>query len=369
MVTPINTNRYREIEQINYHEGNTKKIIEFVTNLLDDAVNRHASDIHLEPQQHKMRVRFRIDGVLHLICEPHYATTAAIMSHLKVCANLDIAEKRLPQDGRLEIHLSQYALNARISVLPTLFGEKIVLRLLYKNKNCLNIEKLGLQNHQKIALLNAISKPQGLILITGPTGSGKTTTLYTLLERLNTIEKNITCIEEPVEIELPGTNQLSINHKIGMDFQNGLRALLRQDPDIIVIGEIRDAETAKMAIQAAQTGHLVFSTLHTNSAIESLSRMKLLGISNIEIEESVILIVAQRLLRKLCKLCNKKPIVNCPKCLNGYSGQTGIYEYIEKNQLKEKNRLKIKIQYLKDCAQIKVKSGITSVDEVKRVLG
>lgn len=369
MAMPINTNRYREIEQVNYHENNTKKIIEFVTHLLDDAVNRHASDIHLEPQQQKMRVRFRIDGVLHPICEPHYATIAAIVSHLKVCANLDIAEKRLPQDGRLEVHLNQSALNARISTLPTLFGEKIVLRLLYKNKNRLDIQKLGLEYDQKTAFINAISKPQGLILITGPTGSGKTTTLYTLLGQLNTAEKNITCIEDPVEIELPGSNQLSINHKIGMTFQTGLRALLRQDPDIIVIGEIRDAETAKMAIQAAQTGHLVFSTLHTNSAVESLARMKLLGVSNIEIAESVILIVAQRLLRKLCQQCNKKTVKMCPYCLNGYSGQTGIYEYIERQYFQSKNQSEIKIHGLKDSAQIKIKRGITSIDEVKRVLG
>ncbi len=336
------------------NQNDDLRISQFVEQMLIDAIQKHASDIHLEPYKPGYRLRFRIDGILHSITELSLDFANRCLARIKVMAKLDIAERRQPQDGRfsLIINTSENR-DFRISTCPTLLGEKIVARILDANPAVLDLEQLGLDTQQKHQLINLIEKPQGLILVTGPTGSGKTITLYTILQKLNSAEKNIATVEDPVEIELAGINQVQINLKIELTFAKALRALLRQDPDIIMIGEIRDQETADIAIKAAQTGHLVLATLHTNSAAETLTRLLMMGISSFNLIQALQLIIAQRLLRKLCPHCkqayNSAEFLHnhpelattlaeppsaifsasaCEMCTQGYSGRTGVFEFL-----------------------------------------
>ncbi|EKD44847.1 MAG: hypothetical protein ACD_70C00207G0001, partial [uncultured bacterium] len=291
--------------------------------LLSDAIHRGASDIHFEPYQQHFRVRFRIDGLLREIISLPNQLTDAITSCVKVLAHLDIAIKRMPQDGRLGFRsYLGFFKDCRVNTCPTIHGEKSVVRLLDANTEIRSIEQLGLNKKNQKIILDCIQKPQGLILVTGPTGSGKTITLYTLLNLLNQQHRNITTIEDPVEMQIEGINQTHINTKTGLTFSHTLRALLRQDPDVIMIGEIRDQETAEMAIRAAQTGHLVLSTLHTNSAPEAITRLCHMGIAPFHLCSALTLVIAQRLVRKLCVHCDK----GCTYCTDGFQGRTGIFE-------------------------------------------
>jgi type IV pilus assembly protein PilB len=363
-------------------------VVSLVQTLLDNAVSKGASDIHFEPYQHSYRVRLRMDGILHPVTLPTREMTnqlsAQISARLKVMAKLDSTERRLPQDGRfIFTHSASQNRDCRINTCPTLFGEKIVIRLLDTNKKSLNFDQLGMDAAQKEHFQRSIQKPQGMLLITGPTGSGKTVSLYTALNALNNPNKNISTVEEPIEIHLDGINQIDINAKIGLDYATALRALLRQDPDVIMIGEIRDTETAKIAIQAAQTGHLVLASLHTNSASESLSRLANLGITAFNIASSVTLIIAQRLARKLCPHCKtaEHTPVGCEHCTQGYYGRTGIFEVLPltatlrtmlcegrhlaeiQNQARQEG-----FRSLQESAADKVRQGLTSIAEVNRII-
>lgn len=346
--------------------------------LLEDAIHQKASDIHCEPQDNTLRIRFRIDGLLHtlLITEKkHYPT---LCSHLKVIAQLDIAEKRLPQDGRFRFLTdSGFSKDCRISTCPGLFGEKIVIRILHAEKKLLQLNQLGLSEPDQEKFLTQIKKPHGLILVTGPTGSGKTVTLYTALHKLNQESKNIATVEDPVEIYLEGIHQVNIQPKAGLDFAKILRAFLRQDPDILMVGEIRDSETANIAIRAAHTGHLVLATLHTNSAVESITRLMNMDISPHQLSSSLNFIVAQRLVRKKCPYCQ----TGCDHCHKGYKGRTGIFECLALNDAlreaitQQSSPQKIQslaiaagMRTLEEDAQIKLKKNITSKEEIQRVL-
>jgi type IV pilus assembly protein PilB len=328
-------------------------IVRFVNKVLYDAIKQGASDIHVEPYEKIYRVRFRQDGILREIARPPLNIANRICSRLKIMSGMDISERRIPQDGRIKLKLSRTkAVDFRVNTLPTLWGEKIVLRILDPSSAQLGIDVLGYEPVQKQQYLNALHQQQGLILVTGPTGSGKTVSLYTGINILNTRERNISTAEDPVEINLEGINQVAVNVKVGLTFAVALRAFLRQDPDVVMVGEIRDLETAEIAIKAAQTGHLVLSTLHTNSAPETLTRLKNMGVPAYNIATSVKLIIAQRLARRLCKHC-KKPLklpprillqegfseeqirtmqlygaVGCDKCHDGYKGRVGIYEVV-----------------------------------------
>lgn len=378
-ITPIEDS----ISNYAIDEADDGPMSEFVKRLIDDAVSQQASDIHIEPFTDHCRIRIRRDGLLTEIAStpPHFATR--LITRLKILSQLNIAERRLPQDGRLRLPFS--SLDIRINTCPTLCGEKIVLRLLNANKINLDIHALGLTQSQQTLLLSTLIQPQGLILVTGPTGSGKTITLYSAINFLNQIEKNISTVEDPIEIEFPGINQVNINPRIGLDFAMALRSLLRQDPDIIMIGEIRDSQTANIAMQAAQTGHLVLSTLHTNHAIETLSRLQSIGLSASQFIHSVSLIIAQRLVRKLCDDCKKLSDENfylpigCPHCHQGYKGRTGIFEFIPMTEkmLKaitsdthSKQLQEIHCEEsLWEAGMRLVRAGITSHAELLRVLG
>lgn len=356
-------------------------LIQLVDKTIKDAIQLSASDIHIEPFENYSRIRFRLDGILHEVKKIPLHLALRFVTRLKVIAKLDITERRLPQDGRFQLH----NVDIRINICPTQFGEKIVLRLLNSNKISLNISNLGFSSAQKEMFLKHITRPQGLILVTGPTGSGKTVTLYAALNYLNSIEKNISTAEDPIEIQLPGINQININSKIGLEFSTILRTLLRQDPDIIMLGEIRDNETAHIAMQAAQTGHLVIATLHTNSAIETLTRLQYMGITPHDIIASVSLIISQRLVRKLCPHCKYKQNeheytgIGCLQCLKGYKDRTGIYEFFpvtEKvaNDILQKDinaiRQHIKSELhetLYESGLKLVQQGITSKMELHRV--
>ncbi len=353
--------------------------VALIDRILTDAVYRQASDIHFEPMQHRYRIRIRIDGILHETIQPPIQLSTMIASRLKIMAALDISEKRLPQDGRFTFSLKT-GLNrdCRLSTCPTLFGEKLVVRILNPHKHLLSVEELGLNEKSKRLFIDAIQKPQGLILVTGPTGSGKTITLYTALNMLNDIHKNIVSIEDPVEIQLNGINQVNVHPKAGLNFSKALRAFLRQDPDIIMVGEIRDEETANMAIRAAQTGHLVLTTLHTNSAAEALTRLVNMGVAPYNIASSVNLIVAQRLVRKTCLHCLSS---GCQFCMSGYKGRTGVFETLGISSAIKKliasnasaHRLAEQaqqegMQSLWDAASDKVKAGITTPAEIIRVI-
>ena len=378
-------------------------VVRFIQKILIDAINEGASDIHFEPYEKFFRVRVRQDGVLREIARPPLALKEKISARLKIISRLDISEKRIPQDGRTKLTLSKSkSIDFRVSTLPTLWGEKIVLRILDASQAMLGIDALGYEPEQKAALLEAIERPYGMILVTGPTGSGKTVSLYTCLNLLNKPEVNISTAEDPVEINLPGINQVNINDKVGLTFAAALRAFLRQDPDIIMVGEIRDLETADIGVKAAQTGHLLLSTLHTNDAPSTVERLRNIGIAPFNIASSVILITAQRLVRRLCTC--KKPIdipvealisagfseeeldgswqpygpVGCEKCRgSGYKGRTGIYEVmpiseaIQRLVMANASAMEIEAQArsegvrsLRQSGLLKVKHGITSLTEV-----
>ncbi|EKD69800.1 MAG: Type II secretion system protein E [uncultured bacterium] len=364
-------------------------IINFVDQLLEEAIHQHVSDIHIESFENTCRIRFRHDGILQENISIPIHLAQRIMSRLKIMANLNITEKRIPQDGKIHFK-KQGKIDIRINICPTLFGEKAVLRLFNSDHASLGINTLGMSKQQEEIFLQALSQPQGLILVTGPTGSGKTTTLYSALNHLNKIEKNISTVEDPVEIELPGVNQVNINPSIGLDFTMILRALLRQDPDVIMIGEIRDKETATIAIQAAQTGHLVLSTLHTNDAIHSIIRLRALGISVENILNSIHLVIAQRLLRMICQHCQALSLpqyslnsaLHCNQCYHGYQGRTGVFELLPIptsliNMTANLTNItqfiyeltKYKLSSLRESGLEKVHIGITNNAELTRVFG
>lgn len=381
-------------------------VVKFVQHLLLDAIQRGASDIHLEPYEKSFRVRYRIDGILQEIINPPMGLREGITSRLKILARLDISERRLPQDGRLRVRLSKdRAIDFRISFLPTLYGEKIVLRILDPASAKVGVERLGFFPEQQAAFLEAIHRPYGMVLVTGPTGSGKTVTLYTSLNILNTAGVNISTAEDPVEINLSGINQVNVNDKVGMTFSTALRAFLRQDPDIIMVGEIRDLETAEIAIKAAQTGHMVLSTLHTNDAPQTLTRLENMGIPTFNIASAVQLVLAQRLARRLCEHCKKSATipehamleagfskdelkgwrpytaVGCEKCnKTGYKGRVGLYQVMPISEamrnmiLEGKSAADLAVQAaaeniltLRQSGLRRVMDGTTSLDEVMRV--
>jgi len=385
--------------------GDEAPVVKFVNKILVDAIRRGASDIHFEPFETQYRVRLRMDGMLRAVASPPMKLANRISSRLKVMAGLDIAERRVPQDGRIKLNLSKNkSMDFRVSTLPTLFGEKIVLRILDSSSAKLGIDKLGYEEDQKKLYLDAIAKPYGMVLVTGPTGSGKTVSLYTALNILNTAERNISTVEDPVEIRVEGINQVQQNTKRGMTFAAALRSFLRQDPDVIMVGEIRDLETAEIAIKAAQTGHMVLSTLHTNDAPQTVARLMNMGIAPYNITSSVTLIIAQRLARRLhsCKKPMQLPpqvlldagftqadidagltiyeAVGCDECNEGYKSRVGIYqvmpmlEDIQKIILQGGNALQIAevarkagINDLRASALKKVKDGVTSLAEIDRV--
>lgn len=381
-------------------------IVKFINQMLLKAIQMGASDLHFEPYETKYRIRFRIDGILHQIATPPVNLKERFSARLKVMARLDIAEKRLPQDGRIKLKIApNKSMDMRVNSLPTLWGEKIVLRILDSSAAKLNIDQLGYNDVQKKQYLDALSKPQGLILVTGPTGSGKTVSLYTGLSILNDEETNISTAEDPVEINLYGINQVQMNPKAGLTFASALRAFLRQDPDVIMVGEIRDLETAEIAIKAAQTGHLVLSTLHTNSAAETLTRLLNMGVPSFNIASSCTLIMAQRLARRLCSKCKVVQEVSdqqlravgfteeeikqgitlygpngCDACSGGYKGRVGIYEIMVMNDriaeaiMDNANSIEINkiaveqgMLTLRRSALEKAMLGLTSIAEVKRV--
>jgi len=377
-------------------------VVRFLQKMLIDAINARASDLHFEPYEYHYRVRFRVDGELREITQPPIAIKEKLASRIKVISRLDIAERRVPQDGRMKLKFGNKAIDFRVSTLPTLFGEKIVIRILDPSSAKLGIEALGYEKIERERLIKCIYRPYGMVLVTGPTGSGKTVSLYTCLNLLNQPGVNISTVEDPAEINLPGVNQVNVNDKAGLSFAAALKSFLRQDPDIIMVGEIRDLETADIAIKAAQTGHMVMSTLHTNDAPTTLTRLLNMGVAPFNIASSVLLITAQRLCRKLCDLCKKpadfpreamlnagfaeedldgtwKPFraVGCSSCNNGYKGRVGIYQVmpisdeIQRIILAEGTAVDIakqaKLEGVRDLRQsglVKVRSGVTTLDEV-----
>ncbi|MCU0121994.1 type IV-A pilus assembly ATPase PilB [Pseudomonas sp. B2M1-30] len=380
-------------------------VVRFVHKMLLDAIKSGSSDLHFEPYEKNYRVRVRTDGILREVARPPIQLASRIAARLKVMASLDISERRKPQDGRLKMRLSKSkSIDFRVNTLPTLWGEKVVIRILDPTSAQMGIDALGYEPEQKELYLAALKQPQGMILVTGPTGSGKTVSLYTGLNILNTVDINISTAEDPVEINMEGVNQVNVNPRQGMDFAQALRSFLRQDPDVIMVGEIRDLETAEIAIKAAQTGHLVLSTLHTNSAAETLTRLHNMGIPGFNIATSVSLIIAQRLARKLCSHC-KKPIeippetllregfpeerigsftiyepAGCDHCNGGYKGRVGIYEVVKNTAelqrliMAEGNALEIDTQMRRDgfndlrtAGLHKAMQGITSLEEINRV--
>ncbi len=381
-------------------------IVRFINKIMVDAIKKGASDIHFEPYEKHFRIRLRQDGVLTEIARPPVTLAMKLSARLKVMARLDIAERRIPQDGRIKLKLSKNrAIDFRVNTCPTLYGEKVVCRLLDPSSAQLGIDALGYEENQKQLYLQTLAKPYGMILVTGPTGSGKTVSLYTGLNILNTVDRNISTAEDPAEINMPGVNQVNVNPKVGLTFAAALRAFLRQDPDIIMVGEIRDLETAEIAIKAAQTGHLVLSTLHTNDAPKTLTRLIDMGVKPYAIASSVSLIIAQRLARRLCSNC-KEPIdipaeallkegftradvesgltifhaKGCSQCTNGYKGRVGIYqvmpcsETIGRIMMEGGNSMQIAAQAksegvadLRQSGLKKVKDGLTSLEEINRV--
>jgi len=381
-------------------------IVRFVNKVMLDAIKRGASDIHFEPYERSYRIRFRLDGVLKEVATPPVQLAVKMAARLKVMSRLDIAERRVPQDGRIKMKITKTrAIDFRVSSCPTLFGEKIVMRILDSSSAMLGIDALGYEPFQKQLYLDCLARPHGMILVTGPTGSGKTVSLYTGLNILNTEDTNISTAEDPVEIMLPGINQVNINTKVGLTFAGALRAFLRQDPDVIMVGEIRDLETAEIALKAAQTGHLVLSTLHTNDAPKTLTRLVDMGVKPYAIATSVSLIIAQRLARRLCNSCktrldvpeeallkegfSQQQIANglnifgpvgCPNCTDGYKGRVGIYEVMPISEqigrviMAGGSAIEIKDQAaaegvwnLRQSALHKVAKGVTSIDEINRV--
>jgi type IV pilus assembly protein PilB len=380
-------------------------IVRYVNKMLLDAINMGASDIHFEPYEKNFRVRYRVDGLLHEAASPPVNTAARMTARIKVMSRLNIAERRVPQDGRIKMVLSKNkAIDFRVNTCPTLYGEKIVLRILDPTSAQLGIEALGFELQQRNAFEAAIKKPYGMILVTGPTGSGKTVSLYTGLNMLNKPDVNISTAEDPVEIQVPGINQVNVNVKTGLTFAEALRAFLRQDPDIIMVGEIRDLETAEIAVKAAQTGHLVLSTLHTNDAPQTLTRLANMGVPPFNIASSVNLIMAQRLARRLCEHCKttdelpKEALieegfkeqeipnlkvykaVGCELCTQGYKGRVGIFQVMPVSDTMGKmimegaNSIQLErqadkegVHSLRQSGLEKVRAGITSLEEINRV--
>ncbi|HEB95268.1 MAG TPA: type IV-A pilus assembly ATPase PilB [Sedimenticola thiotaurini] len=380
-------------------------VVRFVNKVLLDAINGGASDIHFEPYEKSFRVRFRQDGMLHEVASPPVNIASRLTARIKVMSRMNIAERRVPQDGRIKMVLSRNrSIDFRVNTCPTLYGEKIVLRILDPTSAQVGIEQLGFEEEQRTAFMEAIGKPYGMILVTGPTGSGKTVSLYTGLNLLNKPDINISTVEDPVEIQVPGINQVNMNPKTGLTFAEALRAFLRQDPDIIMVGEIRDLETAEIAVKAAQTGHLVLSTLHTNDAPQTLTRLANMGVPPFNIASSVNLIMAQRLARRLCPHC-KTPddlprealleegfqeeeldglvvykAVGCDRCTRGYKGRVGIFQVMPVSEemgrliMEGGNSLQLAdqaasegIANLRQSGLKKVKDGITSLEEINRV--
>ncbi|MBL0711181.1 MAG: type IV-A pilus assembly ATPase PilB [Colwellia sp.] len=380
-------------------------IVVFINKILLDAIKKGASDLHFEPYEKSFRIRFRIDGILSEIARPPASLSSRMAARLKVMSTLDIAERRVPQDGRIKLTLSKTkSIDFRVSTLPTMWGEKIVMRILDSSSAMLGIDMLGYEPEQKKIYTEALEQPQGMILVTGPTGSGKTVSLYTGLNILNTAERNISTAEDPVEINLEGINQVQINNRAGLTFPSALRSFLRQDPDIVMVGEIRDLETAEIAIKAAQTGHLVLSTLHTNSAAETLTRLLNMGVPSYNVASSVSIIIAQRLARRLCSHCKAHEeltqmqlaeqgfpadklseiklfkAVGCEQCTGGYKGRVGVYEVIKISPkissiiMEGGNSLDIAKQCqiegynnLRQSGLIKAMNGMTSLEEINRV--
>ena len=381
-------------------------IVRFVNKVLLDAINKGASDIHFEPYEKMYRIRFRQDGILNDVANPPVTLANKISSRIKVMSRLDISERRVPQDGRMKMTISRNrAIDFRINTCPTLFGEKVVMRILDPTSAQLGIDALGYEEEQKQLFMDAIHQPYGMILVTGPTGSGKTVSLYTALNILNTIDRNISTAEDPAEINLPGINQVNVNPKVGLTFAAALKAFLRQDPDVIMVGEIRDLETAEIAIKAAQTGHMVLSTLHTNDAPQTLTRLLNMGIASFNIASAVSLIIAQRLARRLCNHC-KQPVdvprdalleagykeeelgdlqlygpIGCDQCNGGYKGRVGIYQVMPVSEEMGKiimaggNSIQIAEQAgkegiadLRKSGLRKAKNGLTSLEEINRVV-
>lgn len=388
-------------------EADEAPIVKYINKILLDAIRGGSSDIHFEPYEKSYRIRFRTDGVLQEVARPPVNLATRMAARLKVMSQMDISERRLPQDGRIKLKVSKIkAIDFRVNTLPTLFGEKIVLRILDPSSAKLGIDALGYEDFQKQLYMDTLAQPQGMILVTGPTGSGKTVSLYTGLNILNTSEVNISTAEDPVEINLEGINQVQMNNRVGLNFAEALRSFLRQDPDVIMVGEIRDLETAEIAIKAAQTGHLVLSTLHTNSAPETLTRLLNMGVPAFNVATSVNLIIAQRLARRLCPACKKQAdipdeilkqegfdeigipknefqlfkAVGCEKCNNGYKGRLGVYEVVRitptiANLIMEGgNSLSIAraakeagFNNLRISSLRKVAMGLTSLEEANRV--
>jgi type IV pilus assembly protein PilB len=381
-------------------------VVRYINKILLDAINSGASDLHFEPYEKSYRIRFRVDGVLREVAKPPVAMAGKMAARLKVMSQMDISERRVPQDGRIKLKLSKTrAIDFRVNSLPTLFGEKLCLRILDPSSAMLGIDALGYEPDQKALFMDALDKPQGMLLITGPTGSGKTVSLYTGLNILNTEETNISTAEDPVEINLEGINQVNVNNKAGLNFSAALKAFLRQDPDVIMVGEIRDLETAEIAVKAAQTGHMVLSTLHTNSAPETLTRLRNMGVPSFNIATSVNLVIAQRLARRLCSSCKrsieipKKSLlemgfleedvtngftiyepVGCDQCRDGYKGRVGIYEVMKVTPtiariiMEDGNSIVIADQARKEgfpdlrrSGLIKAMKGVTSLQEINRV--
>ncbi len=393
-------------DDVSEKETEEAPIVRFVNKILLDAINKGASDIHFEPYEKVYRVRYRQDGMLQEVAAPPISLAVKISARIKVMSRLDISEKRVPQDGRMKMRLSKTrAIDFRVSTCPTLFGEKIVMRILDPTSAQMGIDALGYEPVQKDLYMAALQKPTGMILVTGPTGSGKTVSLYTGLNILNTPERNISTAEDPAEINLPGVNQVNVNPKVGLTFSAALKAFLRQDPDIIMVGEIRDIETAEIAIKAAQTGHMVLSTLHTNDAPQTLSRLMNMGVAPFNIASAVSLIIAQRLGRRLCSHC-KEPAdipkealikegfhenetdslklykaVGCDQCNEGYKGRVGIYQVMPISEemgriiMSDGNAIDIADQAKKegipdlhDSALEKARQGVTSLEEINRVI-
>lgn len=392
-------------DSVGGQDADDAPVVRFVHKMLLDAIKSGSSDLHFEPYEKSYRVRMRTDGMLREVAKPPIQLSGRIAARLKVMASLDISERRKPQDGRIKMRLSKSkSIDFRVNTLPTLWGEKVVIRILDPSSAQMGIDALGYEPVQKDLYMAALKQPQGMILVTGPTGSGKTVSLYTGLNILNTVDINISTAEDPVEINMEGINQVNVNPRQGLDFAQALRSFLRQDPDVIMVGEIRDLETAEIAIKAAQTGHLVLSTLHTNSAAETLTRLQNMGVQGFNIATSVSLIIAQRLARKLCSHC-KKPIdiprealikegfpedrigsftiyepVGCDVCNGGYKGRVGIYEVVKNTPalqhliMAEGNSLQIDSQMRKDgfddlrtSGLHKAMQGITSLEEINRV--
>lgn len=388
--------------------ANDTPIVRFINKVLLDAIKKGASDIHFEPYEKSYRVRCRIDGMLQEVHRPPLNLATRLAARLKVMSRMDISERRIPQDGRIKLKVStKRSIDFRVNTLPTLWGEKIVLRILDPSSAKMGVEALGFEQDQKKAYLTTLEQPQGMILVTGPTGSGKTVTLYTGLNILNTEERNISTAEDPVEINLEGVNQVHVNPKVGLTFAEALRSFLRQDPDVVMVGEIRDLETAEIAIKAAQTGHMVLSTLHTNSAPETLTRMRNMGVPSFNIATSVSLIIAQRLARRLCEHCKipsdiPEPALleegftsdqipqlqlfeanheGCNKCNRGYKGRVGIYEMMQMSPeiaeciMDNGNSIDIMrtaeqqgFRTLRKSGLLKVAAGVTSLEEMNRVI-